>query len=85
MFAGTNAQFFVTSSSQLQAVVPTGAVSGPITVITPIGKASSVQSFAVTKGEPFIASFTPQSGGPGTVVTIEGANFSGTKPSNSKT
>ena len=46
-FAGTSASFNVVSATQLQASVPAGAVSGPITVVTPNGTASSATDFII--------------------------------------
>ncbi|MFO1499466.1 MAG: IPT/TIG domain-containing protein [Verrucomicrobiota bacterium] len=74
-FNGTNAQFSVTSPTQIRAVVPPGATSGHVSVTTPIDEAQSDFPFTVTGREPFVGSFSPTSGAPGTVVTIEGANF----------
>ena len=76
-FAGLNAaSFTVNSSTQLVATVPNGAVTGPISVTTPAGTATSAANFTVTT-EPAITGFSPTSGNAGTVVTIMGANFTG--------
>jgi uncharacterized protein (TIGR03437 family) len=40
-FDGVAAQFTVTSGTQLTAVVPNGAKSGPIVVVTPAGRLAS--------------------------------------------
>jgi uncharacterized repeat protein (TIGR01451 family) len=74
-FGDFQTSFSVTSPSQITAAVPKGATNGPIGVITPAGWAQSVRDFEVTAGEPFIGSFSPTKGGPGTTVTLEGANF----------
>lgn len=78
-FSGTssNASFSVTSPTQIRAMVPPGTVSGPIEVTTPIGSAWSEDDFVVIGTEPFIESFAPAAGGPGTPVTIQGLNFTG--------
>jgi hypothetical protein len=48
LFGGIAAQHFtVTSDSQIVATVPAGAVTGPITVITPSGQGSSSNPFTV--------------------------------------
>ena len=39
--------FTVDSATRITAVVPTGATSGPITVVTPFGTATSTESFTV--------------------------------------
>jgi N,N-dimethylformamidase beta subunit-like, C-terminal/IPT/TIG domain len=46
-FNGAPASFSVTSATSIQATVPTGAMSGPITVTTPAGTGSSATSFIV--------------------------------------
>src|SRR5207247_202620 len=53
-----------------------GATSGPISVTTPDGTASSASSFTVIN-PPTISSFMPGSGPVGTNVTINGTNFTG--------
>ncbi|MBL8524660.1 MAG: DUF1800 family protein [Betaproteobacteria bacterium] len=69
------------SSSVLQATVPTGATSGKIVVVTTGGSATSGSDFVVTSSPPTstptIASFEPQSGVIGSVVTITGTNLTG--------
>ena len=47
-FNGTTASFTVNSAAQITATVPQGATSGKISVSTPTGSASSVNSFTVT-------------------------------------
>src|SRR5206468_3056727 len=56
--------------------VPAGATTGPLSVTTPAGTATSASSFAVVVA-PTITSFTPSSGRVGASVTISGANFMG--------
>jgi hypothetical protein len=75
-FNGTAATFTVTSSSAIQATVPAGATSGPISVATPGGTVTSTSSYSVAP-PPTIASFSPASGLAGASVTISGANFTG--------
>ena len=75
-FGGTAAvSFTVTTSTSLTATVGSGA-TGLITVTTPGGTASSTDTFTWVPA-PIITSFTPSSGGTGTVVTITGSNFTG--------
>lgn len=78
-FSGTNAlaNFSVNSPTQIEAIVPAGATNGPITVVSPAGTGRSEESFTVLGRTPFISSFNPTRGEPGTVVTIEGLNFAG--------
>ncbi len=70
------AAFTVNSPTTITATVPANAVSGPISVTTPNGIASSTTPFQVSP-PPTIASFTPGSGPVGTSVTITGANLTG--------
>jgi hypothetical protein len=72
-FNGTSASFKF-SGMKIIATVPAGATSGPITVTTPGGLATSGTSFAVIAA-PAIANFTPANGPVGTQVTISGTNF----------
>jgi hypothetical protein len=48
-FNGLAAAFTVVSAGRITAVVPVGATSGPISVTTPAGTASSAKRFRVTK------------------------------------
>ncbi len=78
-FNGTSATVISSTSTQIVATVPTGATTGPITVVTSNGTATSSTSFTVTtsnaNGAPSISGFTPSIGTPGTATTISGANF----------
>jgi len=47
-FNGVNAAFTVNSTVQITATVPAGATTGPISVTTPTGTASSVGNFVIT-------------------------------------
>jgi Divergent InlB B-repeat domain len=75
-FNGTTASFSLTSATAIQATVPAGATSGPISVTTPGGTATSSGAFTVVPG-PAISGFSPASGTAGTSVTISGTSFSG--------
>ncbi|OFW77367.1 MAG: hypothetical protein A2Z48_10745 [Actinobacteria bacterium RBG_19FT_COMBO_70_19] len=79
-FKNTSAtSFAVNSATQITAVVPSGAMTGKISVTTPGGTASSATNFTVTAaGSPTIVSFSPTSGSVGTGVTITGTNLTGT-------
>jgi hypothetical protein len=68
------ASFTVNSATQITAVVAAGTTTGPITVTTPSGSATSANNFGIT---PTVTSFTPTSGPVGTQVVITGANFTG--------
>jgi hypothetical protein len=65
--------------TQINATIPAGAISGPISVVVPGGKATSEQPILIGSLElPAITSFSPEAGTPQTSVTIEGAHFAGT-------
>src|SRR5207237_3747379 len=66
----------LTSGMSRQATVPACPTTGPLSVTTPDGTATSASAFAVLH-PPTIASFAPGSGPVGTSVTISGTNFSG--------
>ena len=70
------ASFSVRSDTGITAVVPTDAGSGPVSITTPLGTATSTGSFVVVPA-PTITSFTPSSGRPGFTVTITGTHLSG--------
>jgi uncharacterized repeat protein (TIGR03803 family) len=73
-FNGTPASFTVVSASQISTTVPAGATTGAVQVTTPSGALASKVPFRVT---PLIKQFSPSSGNPGTVVTIDGESFTG--------
>jgi hypothetical protein len=68
-----NASFTVVSDTEIQAVVPEGALTGPISVRTPVAVATSAP-FSIL---PKITGFSPQSGAVGTSVTITGSALTG--------
>lgn len=68
-FNGAPAQSYVVdSSSQIRAVVPTGATSGPVQVTTAAGSASSAGSFTVTVPPPPQYTLSVTTTGSGTVA-----------------
>ena len=70
--------FVVVSNTQVTATVQNGAHSGPVTVTTPSGTATSATDFTVGSAPaPQITSFLPVSGPVGTKVTITGTGFTG--------
>jgi uncharacterized repeat protein (TIGR01451 family) len=74
-FNGVAAEFTVLASS-IFATVPDTASTGPITVETPSGVATSPAVFTVINAlAPEITGFTPNAGGPATLVTITGTNL----------
>lgn len=82
-FDGATLTTTYVSATQLTATVPAAAIAtaGTYSIVAtnpaPGGGASAAASFAVTAAAPTIASFTPNTGGPGTAVTITGTNFTG--------
>jgi hypothetical protein len=76
-FNGTSAVYGVNSATEVTAMVPAGATTGPIELTAPSGTATSSASFVVTVGPPpAITSFSPTSGKVGTAVTIKGESLS---------
>ncbi len=76
LFNGIPAAFTVDSDTKITAVVPTvttSDLSGPIAVSNTGGPGVSSTNF--TMPVPTVTSFSPASGGPGTVVTITGTNL----------
>jgi hypothetical protein len=78
-FKETDADFSVVSDDTITATVPAGAGSGPISVRTPAGTATSSTIFIVTQigGPPSIGSIFPRNGPVGASITIAGENFTG--------
>ena len=74
-FNGTSAGApIIMSATLIKAVVPAGATTGSISVVTPNGTATSTGLFKVL---PKITGFTPGIGVAGASVTISGFNFTG--------
>jgi uncharacterized repeat protein (TIGR01451 family) len=68
------ANFIAVSSTQISALVPANAPSGPIAVTTPQGNAASQDDFFTPAS---LSDFEPGSGLPGTRVVIHGSNLTG--------
>ena len=75
-FNGTGATFTVNSATQLTALVPAGATSGPVTVAT-LGGLSNAIGFTVAVPTSTLTTLSPNSGFIGTTVVITGTNFTG--------
>ena len=75
-FNGRAAAFTIDSSALITATVPSGATTGPITVTTTGGIATSPSPFSVNP-PPTITSFTPTSSRAGAHVTLSGSNLDG--------
>jgi len=88
-FYGTNADYIVYSDTSIGAKVPAGAISGPITIVSPTaGDITSSASFTVTTPPspatqpsstvaPSVGGFSPASGAVGTAVQLSGKGFTG--------
>jgi len=76
-FNGVVAQSAVTSLQppQITAFVPVGATRGKISLTTAAGTVLSGVDFTVIGNGPYIFSFSPTTGGAGTIVTLTGANM----------
>jgi len=72
-FSGVSASVSSWGDQSIEVTVPGGAVSGPVVVTSNSGLQSMGFSFAVQL--PTISSLSPNSGAPGTLVTIAGSNF----------
>jgi uncharacterized protein YhfF len=70
------------TSTQLVVTVPTGATSGPLTVLSPSGSATSDLPFVVEMLAPTVIGFTPTIGLPGSSVTVMGSAFEPTAGQN---
>lgn len=80
-FNGTAATGYTVNQAGTQitgVIVPGGATTGPISVVTPQGTATSTTAFTVVAGAPVASSFAPANGVAGTAVTITGTNLAGT-------
>jgi len=73
-FGGASATFNVVSDTELTAVVPTAAVTGVVSVLTPSGTLTATSNFKVL---PTIKSISPTSGPVGTLVTVTGSGLTG--------
>ncbi len=75
-FNGQPASFSRVADTQITATIPAGATTGPITVATGKGAATSLDNFLVTAA-PLIFSASPAAALPGSTVVLDGANFIG--------
>jgi len=71
-FDGIKASFTVSSSTQIEATVPNGALAGDIAVVTPVKTVTSAGLFTPTLS---VSHLAPVKGAPGAVVTITGLGF----------
>jgi YD repeat-containing protein len=70
-----NATVTTVTRSQINVTVPSGAVTGNVTVQTAGGTSNGVTFTVITTQPPAIADFNPKSGSIGTLVTITGTNL----------
>jgi large repetitive protein len=68
------ASFIISNDVTASAVVPTSVTTGPVSVTTPAGTATTASWFY---GAPVITNFLPTHGLPGTNVTLTGSSFLG--------
>ena len=78
LFNGIAAAFTVVSNTEIKAIVPAGATTGTVTVVTPSGTLKTIVVFDIVIVGPQIKSFTPKSGPVGTAVTITGVGLTQT-------
>lgn len=78
-FNTTPASFRVVNDFTIEATVPAGAGSGPITVTTTAGTAATPVPFTVLldNGQPVIGKISDPSGSPGSYIVITGVNLAG--------
>ncbi|MES2559088.1 MAG: IPT/TIG domain-containing protein [Bacteroidota bacterium] len=74
-FNGVAASYTVTGTTTITTTVPAGATTGVVTVVNGSGTGTG-PSFTVQL-LPSITNLSPSAGGPGTLVTITGTNFTG--------
>ena len=63
------------SANRIQAIVPAGTTTGPLSVTTPAGSGTNTASF-ITSAGPLVTDFSPVIGSGGQIVVINGLNFS---------
>lgn len=73
-FNGVRAAFTATSPTRVTAVVPSGATTGPIKIVTPDGDFTTETSFTLP---PRITAFTPATGRRGDTIQVDGQNLNG--------
>ena len=76
-FNGANAPFTVNGQNgiQVQATVPSGATTGPITMTNAFGSFTTSTNFFVTGSAPYLDFLAPGAGPRGTTILITGGNF----------
>jgi hypothetical protein len=69
---GQQADLYKWDDGRLVLWVPSGAASGPVTLVSQAGLGRSAKPFVVTRGAPEVSGFLPAQGRPGTPVLIRG-------------
>ena len=77
-FGGVQTRAIQGNASQLNIIVPQGAQTGALRLITPLGIITATEVFTVL-GNPSISSIQPSEAAPGERITIVGANLTGAK------
>jgi len=80
LFSGssTSATYTVKSKSEIDvSAIPADAATGPVTVVTSDGSATSKTDFTVVDATPEIDGFTPSAAKPGTSIKISGSSLTG--------
>ncbi len=73
--AGQALNYSILSGTNLQVTIPSTAVDGPLSVVSPGGSFITSSNLLIL---PTVTSFTPQGGPPGTVVTLKGTGLAKT-------
>lgn len=71
----TSALITTVTRTQITAIVPSDAATGPISVQTSAGSTNSTSNFEFIAAFPVLADFNPKKGPTGTVVTITGTDL----------
>jgi hypothetical protein len=80
-FNGIVADITSSTSTSISAIVPAGAITGPISIIVNGVAITTATNFTVLP-MPTLTGFTPSSGAPGATVIITGTNFNTTAVNN---
>ncbi|MCI1188166.1 FG-GAP-like repeat-containing protein [Hymenobacter sp. DH14] len=76
LFNGVSASFTAGSATQLTAIVPVGARTGPVQVVTAHGSGASAANFTVPA--PVLTGVAPAAAAVGATITLTGSNLQGT-------
>lgn len=76
LFNGVSAPFTAGSATQLTAIVPVGASTGPVQIVTAHGSGTSANDFTVPA--PVLTAVAPAAAPIGATITLRGTNLQGT-------